>query len=340
MKKHEAIERLNALVKRTSDLQNQRPFSEDFKKWRYDVRAALKHVFPREKEYVTDFDEISYILSFSSNLTTDNDHQEAFRGGLRSARAMLQSRIDEVDQFWTDGTDAGESRVATAPENPKLVFVIHGRQLVGEFHDFLRALGLKPLEWSKARSLTGKPNPYTWEIVDKALSQAGAIVALLTPDDEARLREDLWSEYDSGLEKEYLAQPRQNVLFEAGVAYGRDPQRTILVRVGSQRPMSDLAGHHILQLDDSPQSRQGVVDALRTAGCPVDVTGTDWFRAGVFAIGAYHSPATAAVAKIREDKATLLLYKTQLKGFSDLFDTGPVVIGIHSFFASRPIYTK
>jgi hypothetical protein len=63
------------------------------------------------------------------------------------------------------------------------------------------ALGLKPLEWSQASNLTGKPNPYNWEIVDKALSEAGAIVALLTPDDEARLAEHLWSERESALEK-------------------------------------------------------------------------------------------------------------------------------------------
>src|SRR6266436_4499610 len=115
---------------------------------------------------------------------------------------MLRSKIDEVAQFWPEESVAKTSRVTTepaGPTNPELVFVIHGRQLLGDFHNFLRALGLKPLEWSKARKLTGKPNPYTWEIVDKALSEAGAIVALLTPDDEARLRPELWSQHESSL---------------------------------------------------------------------------------------------------------------------------------------------
>jgi len=171
---------------------------------------------------------------------------------------------------------------AAKPKYPELVFVIHGRQFLDPFHAYLRALGLKPLEWSQARKMVGKPNPYTWEIVDKALSEAGAIVALLTPDDEARLTPDFWSEHEEPFEKEYRLQPRQNVLFEAGVAYGRDPQRTILVRVGSHRPMSDLAGHHILQLNDSVDARKAVAEALQTAGCPVDLSGTDWIRAGVF----------------------------------------------------------
>ncbi|RYG25235.1 hypothetical protein EON82_07870 [bacterium] len=121
-----------------------------------------------------------------------------------------------------------------------------------------------------------------WQIVDAALSNAGAIVALLTTDDEARLKEELWSANESVLEKELMEQPRQNVLFEAGVIYGRRPERTVLVRIGSHRPMSDLAVHHILTLDNSPQARHEVADALEAAGCSVDWTGSDWLSAGSF----------------------------------------------------------
>lgn len=339
MTKQEATERLTALVSQIPGLEMQKSFGEDFAKWQHDARALLKHTFPNDSGYVTEFDEISYTLPIFSGSTPDSAFEEAYRSGLRSARAMLQSRIEEVAQFWpeAEGSSAKTRNVTTGPTNPELVFVIHGRQLLGDFHTFLRALGLKPLEWSKARNLTGKTNPYTWEIVDKALSEAGAIAALLTPDDEARLRPNLWSEHESTLEKEYLAQARQNVLFEAGVAYGRAPERTILIRVGSHRPMSDLAGHHILQLDDSPQSRQAVADALRTAGCPVDVTGADWFRSGVFSL-TEQLAGTAKTDPMKEDAATLLLYKTQLKGFMDLFTAANVVASIHSFFASRPLY--
>ena len=57
--------------------------------------------------------------------------------------------------------------------------------------DFLYSIGLKPLEFSKARELTGKPMPYVKEILDAAFAHAQAVVVLLTPDDEARLRPDL-----------------------------------------------------------------------------------------------------------------------------------------------------
>ena len=283
MTKVEALQKLEKIVARITPLEQQGRSSEEFKKWKDDARTLLRYVFPDEIGYLAQFGNIRFSTMTTSSRTTESDLHRAFLTGLSSARAMLQARIDEVAQFWPEsGLIAKDSLQTISAQHPGLVFVIHGRQLVSELHAFLRAIGLKPLEWSTARSHTGKTNPYTWEIVDKALSEAGAIVALLTPDDEARLTSHLWSEQESSLEKEYLGQPRQNVLFEAGVAYGRAPQRTILVRVGSHRPMSDLAGHHILQLDNSPQSRQALADALRTAGCPVDVTGADWFRSGNF----------------------------------------------------------
>jgi hypothetical protein len=104
---------------------------------------------------------------------------------------------------------------------------------------------------------------------------------------------------ENSLEKQCLSQPRQNVLFEAGVAYGRDPLRTVLLRVGSHRPMSDFSGHHIISLDDSPQSRQAVADALRVAGCPVDVSGADWYKAGVFSL-VDPTPRSGGLSQSRE----------------------------------------
>lgn len=109
--------------------------------------------------------------------------------------------------------------------------------------------------------------------------------------------------------------------------------------------MSDLAGHHILQLDDSPQSRQAVADALRTAGCPVDVTGADWFRSGKFSLTEQPAGARDDTERVRAEAdevkgaaATILLLKTRLKGFTDLVTATNVVTEIHSFFIKHPKY--
>jgi predicted nucleotide-binding protein len=260
-------------------------------------------------------------------------------GNPSALRTQLTFAMQRISEYRGDGQKT-ETSITDGQQalRPELVFVIHGRQLHGEFHVFLRSLGLQPLEWSEAKRRTKKTNPYTWEIVDLALREAGAIVALFTPDDEARLREDLWDPNENSAEKEFLSQPRQNVLFEAGSAHGRSPERTVLVRIGSHRPMSDLAGHHIIQLNNSPQSRQEVADALRIAGCPVDVSGTDWYRSGNFSLSDTMPRANLGTQKVRRDSGTLLLYKAQLKGCSDLRTAANIVASIHVFFGSDPQY--
>jgi predicted nucleotide-binding protein len=282
MNKDQSINLLDRLIRRIVDLESQRPSSEAFQEWHQDVKTTLKRLFPHDTDQLHEFELIPFAPKGMSNAIPISAVEHSYLQGLASARAFLRSRITDIRQF-SSGTELCSINEAPGrATNSRLVFVIHGRQKLGDFHAFLRAINLQPLEWSQARKLTEKTNPYTWEIVDLALKSAGAIVALFTADDEARLSERFCMSSDSDLEKIYLLQPRQNVLFEAGVAYGRSPNRTVIVRIGSQRPMSDLAGHHILTLDDSPASRQATADALRLAGCAVDLTGTDWFTAGRF----------------------------------------------------------
>ena len=147
---------------------------------------------------------------------------------------------------------------------------------------FLRALGLDPLEWFEARQRTGKPSPYIGEILDVAFRDAPAVVVLFTPDDEARLREPLHSDGEPPHEVELRGQARPNVLFEAGMAMGRDPDRTVLVQLGRLREFSDIAGRHVLRLDNSSEKRHDLAQRLESAGCPVRTTGSDWYSEGDF----------------------------------------------------------
>ena len=164
------------------------------------------------------------------------------------------------------------------------VFVVHGRDTFArdELFKYLRAIDLHPIEWSEAVQMTGKSNPHIWDILTKAFSEAHAILVLLTPDDETRLREELHSKGEQAHEIELYGQARPNVLFEAGMAMGRSEDRTILVELGVLRPFSDIAGRHTVRLDNSPQRRQELAQRLRAAGCPVNLEGTDWYKAGDF----------------------------------------------------------
>lgn len=141
--------------------------------------------------------------------------------------------------------------------------------------DFLRAIGLHPIDWSEAVKLTEKGSPYIGEILDAAFAAARAIVVLMTPDEFARLRPEYADPDDAG-DLEASAQPRPNVLFEAGMGIGRDPDRTILVELGKVRPFSDVAGRHVVRMDGSTARRKELAERLRTAGCEVDLSGDDW----------------------------------------------------------------
>src|SRR5262249_35139712 len=80
------------------------------------------------------------------------------------------------------------------------------------------------------------------------------------------------------------AQPRPNVLFEAGMAFGHQPDRTILVEVGSPKPFSDIAGRHTVRLTNDISRRQDLAERLRTAGCAVNTSGDGWRPIGTFEI--------------------------------------------------------
>jgi predicted nucleotide-binding protein len=162
------------------------------------------------------------------------------------------------------------------------VFVVHGRNIRArnELFRFLRALHLQPLEWNQAIAMTGEPSPYVGTILDTAFREAAAIVVLLTPDDEAKLKKKFWKTNERGYEKRLTGQARPNVLFEAGMAFGRNPDRTVLVQLGEMREFSDIGGRHVVHLSNAAESRKELSTKLKNAGCAVNEDGTDWLNEG------------------------------------------------------------
>ena len=199
------------------------------------------------------------------------------------------------------------------PETRK-VFVVHGRNLEARdaLFQFLRAIDLHPLEWSQAVAATGRASPYIGEILDAVFSQAHAVVVLLTPDDQARLVRALQSEGDPPHETQLTGQARPNVLFEAGMAMAGNQDRTILVELGHLRPFSDVAGRHVIRLDNSSQRRQELAQRLRDAGCPVNLEGTDWHTAGDFESAISFLNEEAANNEADETRETLIDEESQL----------------------------
>jgi predicted nucleotide-binding protein len=167
-------------------------------------------------------------------------------------------------------------------DKAKKVFVVYGRdeRLRKGMFAFLRSLNLEPLEWNTVTGSTGKAAPYIGEGLDAAFSQVQAVVVLLSPDDEVRLRSDLLRSGDPATEKAVMGQARPNVLFESGMALASHPDQTVLVEIGHVKPFSDVAGRHTVRMDNSFAMRQELALKLKTAGCPVNMEGIDWHTAG------------------------------------------------------------
>jgi predicted nucleotide-binding protein len=166
--------------------------------------------------------------------------------------------------------------------DPRKVFVVHGRNLAARdaMYAFLNGIGLRPLEWSA--TATGKASPYIGEVLDVLFRDAQAVIVLLTPDDEARLLPGFQTLGDPLYETELTPQPRPNVLFEAGLAFGSHPDRTVLVELGKTRQFSDILGRHTVRMSNVVDRRVELAERLRGCGCPVDTTGAHWLRAGDF----------------------------------------------------------
>ena len=220
-----------------------------------------------------------------------NEEPELSSGFIPLTKEGIAGEGEDVTDDFITGPPGGE-RDADSPDEQQRrpaadardVFVVHGRndKARAALFDFLRSISLHPVEWSEAVQDTGKASPYIGDILNAAFSRAHAVVVLLTPDDEARLKEPWQGENEPSHEVELLGQARPNVLFEAGMAMGRDDDRTVLVEIGHIRPFSDIAGRHTVRLDNTSQQRQQLANRLKAAGCPVNLNGTDWHSTGDF----------------------------------------------------------
>ena len=279
--KERAIERLQKALDEIPTLKTKHCKSEDFMVWRRNTLTAIQRSFD-DVEHAQEFEKLQFVQYWA-------DPPTIYIDSLGEASAMLTSMIEEITEYCPEVAEVRNALTQPSgnelvPVNAGQVFVVHGRNQRARdaMFAFLRSIDLHPLEWNEAVCATGRPMPYIGEILDTAFSQAGAVVVLMTPDDKARLREAFRSPNEPPHETELTGQARPNVLFEAGMAMGRNPARTILVELGILRPFTDVAGLHVIRMDGSSQRRQELAQRLESTGCPVNLDGTDWHTAGDF----------------------------------------------------------
>jgi predicted nucleotide-binding protein len=250
-------------------------------------RAA---VYARIKDRATELsvgnDIAALAVSQDEHMTINRYVTSEQLAELREARRGQHSpTVIANESSSSNRTNKRVERKARVKPPSKNVFVVHGRNMAvrKSMFDFLRAIGLNPLEWDTLLSATRSAAPYIGDVLTAGLKRATAVVVLLTPDDDAMLRKQFWNRYDQAFEKKLTGQARPNVLFEAGMAFALFPKATILVEVGKSRPFSDVFGRHIVKLNNSEAKRKELASRLTTARCPVTF-GKGWLTTGDFEV--------------------------------------------------------
>jgi len=214
------------------------------------------------------------------------------KGSIEKNPEIILGKIVNVDKIIQNEISIGSQ---DKPDNIELakskVFVIHGRNQIAHSSicAFLISIGLEPLEWGTLIEACGTTTPHITDIIDAGFRLAQAVVVLLTPDDEGRLREELWGKNESEDEKHFKFRPRQNVLFEAGMAMSSHRRRTILIELGKIHIPSDILGIFTVRLDDSKEKREDLIRRLIMSECSVNLDGVEWETAGDFSIEAIES---------------------------------------------------
>jgi predicted nucleotide-binding protein len=262
-----------------------------YKAWKSTTTEYLIQAFGNRSGNVTRFEKIDYVMI--APFDAGDGYWQARRiEWLKDGVALLGSCAEQLQskaEILSRESSTSNLRDGKAmPADPKKVFVVHGRNEAARkaTFDFLRALQLAPMEWNEVIESSGKGTPYVGEAIDAAFRIAKAVVVVLTGDDEVRLRRQFCEEGEEEREKVMMPQSRPNVIFEAGLAFGRHPQNTILVQIGNMRSISDLGGLHIVRYtgkaDGDVEFRNNLATRLEGAGCAVNKKSSDWISTGDF----------------------------------------------------------
>ncbi len=260
--KPKAIERLKNARAEIPRLKDMRKFSPEFTKWRRNTEIAIEYTFGKEGRQVDDFTKVRYSPPVYTTGTPDYVFQQSYEEGLESANTVLESMIEEIEEYWED-----ESQAQVSPNLPRdeladstKVFVVHGRD-EGAKHKvarFLEDLELEPVildeQADRGRTIIAK--------FEQEAERVGFAVVLLTPDDEGRLK---------GGDSDLRPRARQNVVFELGYfagALGRN--RVCALIKGDVELPSDYDGVVYIPLDDAGGWKLRLVKELQEVGFDVD----------------------------------------------------------------------
>jgi predicted nucleotide-binding protein len=233
-----------------------------------DVRTALESAEWEANGTSSAAIEPEHLLTALMKTSADPNEASRIVHELGSTTSRVRERVQQLAQ----------------QRQSKRIFVAHGRDSEARdvLFDFLRSLSLEPLQWESIVKISEEMSPPLSRALARALDNAQACVVLMTPDDFGQLHRDFHEDADSPSDTSVNGQPRQNVIFEAGMALSKMPERTLFVEVGRLRGFNDMAGLNVVRLTPDVttcmERLTKISQRLKSAGCAVDDSGTDWLR--------------------------------------------------------------
>jgi len=261
MEKQKIIEKLKERIESLRTLPAIAAKDATFKKWRRDTDVALEHLFGKDTRHIRDFRGVSFTPGSYNMKNPEPAFARAFVDGKASAEALLQSMIDEVQEYWSESEEKRGQQEGKNSALSNRVFIVHGhnetaRESVARL---IRQLGLDPV------ILHEQPNRGK-TIIEKFMeySDVGFSVVILTAD-------DLGGKVGDPLDA-YKLRARQNVILELGFFLGRIGRERVcaLYEEGVEIP-SDYDGVVFVPLDKSGGWRLLLGRELQAAGLDVDL---------------------------------------------------------------------
>ncbi len=286
------------------------------------LTMIVKRKFGKESDYLRQLETIRnsyknpYFPSQTQHIFYEKNKMNLIKKGNKYVNLIETIFTELILNKTNDFPEERSLETEEANIKKRAIFVVHGRDehIRNVIFEFLKAIQLDPIEWEEAIKMTGKTSPYIGEILETAFSNAQAILVVFTPDDLAKLNPRFHKEDDPPYEKELMGQARPNVLFEAGMGIGRNPNRTILIQIGNVKPFSDIAGRHIIKFKGTLEDRKILANRLESAGCAVNLEETDWLTKEDFTI------IETKISDSGEEQITKDINESIEKKIQELFD--------------------
>ena len=215
------FEKLAKIIEEMDKLTKTNSADPLFKAWNSKTLRFLEQCFGSNSRYVKDIEN----LHFRSVFFDEESNQFAYQHDLETAKALLQSYLDELPKPNDEKKDEKSRSIANK------VFIVHGHD--GELKEAVARI-IEKQNSIEAIILSEKANKGR-TIIEKFedYSDVNGAVCLFTADDVGREKSD----------KEEKARARQNVVFEAGFFMGKlGRDHVVLLADNGVEMPSDLSG--------------------------------------------------------------------------------------------------